>query len=516
MNLPMPVHAAHDSNPVFAVRELSKRFAHIQVLRGVSMDFRGGEVHAIVGENGAGKSTLMHLLTGVYAPDGGEILFEGKSIGAWKNEQEAIAHGIGIVYQERSLFASLSVVENIFAARPKTRALGTIDFSAMRYAAREILLEVGLDISLDHLVGDLSPAQQQQVEIAKAISSRAKILILDEPTACLSNAEVSHLFACIRRLQARGVTILYVSHRLEEIFEIADRVSVLKDGVLQRTMSTSETNPTELISLMVGRSWNASVRRTYRRNATERARLSVRGLSDATSNPLLQDISFDVFPGEIVSLAGLVGSGRTEVAASLFGDRKPISATIQLDGEEYRPSSPKVAIDRGIALVTEDRRESGMFHDASITENMISAHGKDFGGWRLQYDRLRSASTALADALGVVRRDMHQPIMELSGGNQQKVLLARWLFELPKKPVRLLILDEPTRGVDVNAKDEIHKLIKRLADEQWSVLLISSDLLEVLSLADTIFVLRQGRCVGSLNGSEATEASILQLASIAT
>jgi ribose transport system ATP-binding protein len=500
--------------------DLSKSFGSVRVLGGVSLDLSQGEVHAIVGENGAGKSTLMHILTGSQRPDEGRIETKTHTTSGWTDESAAIEAGIGIVYQERSLFPHLSIAENIFAGRPLVLGgeaslfsfLGRINFAEMRKRARALLDEVGLECSPDTLVSSLSQAQQQQVEIAKALSLDAKLLILDEPTACLSNAEVEQLFRCLLSLKKKGVTILYVSHRLEEVFTIADRVSVLKDGVLQRTIATTDTSPRELVSLMVGRPWDASQRRAALTRDDAKCVLDVRELTDTSSNGLLKSIRFRVHAGEIVAIAGLVGSGRSEVAMSLFGARHPIQSDIEFDGIRYSPKDPSDAMRHGLALLTEDRRSTGMFAGLSLSDNLVSAAGDRFGNWNWKSQDAKKVVASMMMQLRIVCKDADQPLLQLSGGNQQKVLLSRWLIREPK----LLILDEPSRGVDVAAKDEIHGWIKRLADHGTGILLISSDLTEVLALADTIVVLHEGRCVGACQGETATEESIMALASMGT
>jgi ribose transport system ATP-binding protein len=500
------------SDDILRLGNLYKSFGPVQVLKGVSLSVQRGEIHAIVGENGAGKSTLMHILTGSQRPDSGDIVFDSRAINAWESERAAIDAGLAIVYQERSLFPHLSVVENIFAGRQQTRH-GLIDHAAMRARCAELLATIKLDIEPDQIVGDLSPAQQQQVEIVKALSQNAHLLILDEPTACLTRSEVDTLFALLKQLQRQGITMLYISHRLEEIFALANRVTVLKDGVVQRTCEMDQTNPQQLVSLMVGRPWQTIERTSKSMQSKNGNLLKVCNLCDQSDSMFLREINFDVDAGRIVALAGLVGAGRTEVADALFGLRE-IEGEIKLDGQSYVPRSPNDAIQCGIAYVTEDRRSSGIFADMNLIDNVTSSqHARVRTSLGNVWWNARRAFAVTRDAinnLSINCRESSQSIIELSGGNQQKLLISRWLLSSSK----LLILDEPTRGVDVASKEDIHRQIRSLANGGMGVLLISSDLLEVLALADTIYVMREGRISGQLTSHEATEENVMKLASL--
>lgn len=497
--------------PRLAARGVHKRFPGVHALRGVDLDVRAGEVHAVVGENGAGKSTLMHLFAGVYQPDAGHLEWDGRPV-AFPNERAATDAGVALVHQERSLFGPLSVAENVFAGRPARTRWGTIDRRRLRADTERLLAEVGLDADPDTSVERLSPARQQLVEIAKALSQDARVLIFDEPTAALSIAETETLFGIINDLRRKGVGITYISHRLAEVFRIADRVTVLKDGAGQGTMPVAEATPAGLVARMVGRDLDPHQRRAA--PAPGPVVLDVRGLSDDPAipglRPRLQDISFSVRAGEVVALAGLVGAGRTETALALFGMRPGVRGVVMVNGWAADARSPQEAIAGGIGYVPEDRKEAGLFLDMSIADNVASAAGGRFGRWRFDAAGRDRTVTELCGRLRVVCRGPAEPVRNLSGGNQQKVVLARWLLADPK----VLIVDEPTRGVDVGAKAEIHALLYDVARKGAAVVVISSDLPEVLAVADRILVLRDGRLAGELDGVSATEEDVMRLATL--
>jgi ABC-type sugar transport system ATPase subunit len=496
------------------LRGIEKRFVGVHALKGVDLEVCEGEVHAVVGENGAGKSTLMHILAGVYRPDAGRIDFDGQRDITLANERSAQQQGIALVYQERSLFGPLSVAENVFAGRQPVTRIGRINYRRLRHETRALLDEVGLCIDPHTPVERLSSAEQQLVEIAKALSLDAKLIIFDEPTAALSAAETQRLFEIIRRLRSQRVGIIYISHRLEEVFALADRATVLKDGLGQGTYPVSSLSPQSLIRLMVGRDVNPHQRRADKAAADAPVVLDVRGMSDgarAAARSGLGDISFVVRAGEIVGLAGLVGAGRSEVALSLFGARSGWSGELRLGDKRLRLNTPAEAIAAGIGYLPEDRKESGLFLEMSIADNMTCAATRRFGSWRFDTRRQQETTAGLCESLRVVCRGTHEPIQNLSGGNQQKVMLARWLLAAP----RVLLVDEPTRGVDVGAKAEIHQLLFDQARRGAAVVVISSDLLELLALADRILVMREGRLMGELAHADATEARIMELACVA-
>jgi ABC-type sugar transport system ATPase subunit len=500
------------SAPLLAVRGIHKRFPGVHALKGVSLDVYTGEVHALVGENGAGKSTLMHLLAGVDQPDEGTIDFDGRERVVIADEHEAQRLGIAIVFQERSLFGPLSVAENIFAGRQPVKRFGRVDWRRLHTETRQWLDQVGLAVEPTALVGDLSPAQQQMVEIAKALSLRAKLIIFDEPTAALTDTETRALFRVIADLKQRGVGVIYISHRLEEIFQIADRVTVLKDGEWQGTLPVAQTHPDDLVRRMVGRELSLHERQGRSGGGTEPAMLEVRGLTDPEhlrgARPFLRDISFSARAGEVLVLAGLAGAGRTELALALFGARPRGAGAVFIAGQKVELRSPADAIAAGLGYAPEDRKEAGLFLDMTVARNVAAGRLEQFGSWWLNERDQTEAADGFREKLRITSRGADQIVQTLSGGNQQKVVLARWLLVNPK----VLIVDEPTRGIDVGAKAEVHALLRDLARQGTAVIVIASDLPEVLAVADRILVMREGRLVGEMSGPEATEEKVMRLA----
>jgi ABC-type sugar transport system ATPase subunit len=492
------------------MRAIRKSFGGVEVLKDVDFDVRPGEVHALCGENGAGKTTLMNIIAGVHSPDAGEITLGGHSFAKFANAHAARRAGISIVFQDRSLFGPLTVAENIFAGRQPVTAWGMINRRRLHADAAPLLREVAPEVAADDVIADLPPAQQQMVEIAKALSFDARLVIFDEPTAALTEAETTRLFAVIRQLRERGVGVVYISHRLEEIFTVADRVTVLKDGAWQGTLPVSQTNTNDLIRRMVGRDMEKAEAGVEHSSA--KVLLEARGLSDATARRtqavLLRNISFHVRAGETVSLAGLAGAGRTETALALFGVRPRGSGEILLEGRRLDIRSPADAIAAGLGYVSEDRKESGLFLDMSIRRNISAARLNRFGGWFFRDGEEAKVAQEFREKLRVVCVDVNQDTGHLSGGNQQKVLLARWLLVNP----RVLIVDEPTRGVDVGAKAEVHQLLRAFARQGHAVIVISSELPEVLTVSDRIYVMRAGRIAGELGRAEATEETVIRLA----
>jgi ABC-type sugar transport system ATPase subunit len=499
------------SPPLLAMTGIGKRFPGVRALEDVQLEVRSGEVHAVVGENGAGKSTLMHILAGVHQPDAGAIEFAGRQGVEIADEQAAQRLGIAIVYQERSLFEALTVAENIYAGRQPAR-FGWIDRRKMHHDARRLLARVGLAARPDLPLDELSPAEQQLVEIAKALSLDAKLIIFDEPTAALTEAETRTLFSVINTLRSAGTAVIYISHRLEEIFAIADRVTVLKDGRWQGTLPVAEATPEELIRRMVGRELLTAPQRRAQPDSSRPPALEVRQLSDdasAGAGAVLRGVSFQVRAGEVVALAGLAGAGRTETALSVFGARLFGSGQVLIDGRLVRIRHVWEAIAAGIGYLPEDRKRSGLFLDMSIAQNVAAAGLRRFGSVVTSMGGMRSAAEEYRRGLNIACRNVQQQVRNLSGGNQQKVLLAKWLLVEP----RVLIVDEPTRGVDVGAKVEVHRLLVELAERGAAVLVISSDLVEVLTLGERILVMAQGRIAGELDRAEATEERIVHLAS---
>ncbi len=488
--------------PRLEVRDAGKSFPGVRALDGVSLTVLPGEVHALLGENGAGKSTLGKIVAGVYPRDTGEILLDGVALGAL-DEAGAARLGIGIVHQEGSLVAQLSVAENVFAGHMPTGFLGRMDRRQMVARTRTLMDELGLAIDPRVAVGRLSAAQAQVVEIAKALSRDLRLLILDEPTAALTLTETERLFAVIRRLAAGGVSVVYVSHRLAEIFEISQRVTVLKDGRLSGTRATADTNEAELIRLMVGRDVHIG------RNAVAAVPGELMLSARDVVAPRVAGVTLDVRRGEIVCLAGLIGSGRSEFCETVFGVRPLLGGAMTMAGRLHRPAGPPDAMRAGIGMVPEDRKTSGLFLTMDVGSNIAAAtlRAVSPGGVVRPAMQDRLADRYVRE-LRIATPSLRQALLNLSGGNQQKVLLARWLAMHPS----LLIVDEPTRGVDVGARSEIYRLLRELAAGGMALLVVSSDLPEVLALADRIVVMADGRTVGEIAGGDASEEAVLRLA----
>ena len=487
--------------PILQLRNITKEFPGVRALDDVSLEVRKSEVHGLVGENGAGKSTLMHILAGVFPPDQGEIRLTGSPL-TIEDERHAQQLGIGMVFQERSLVVGLSIAENIFAGRQPTNRFGMVDRKRMNSQAADLLRRVGLTIDPSLKVARLTSIQKQLVEIAKALSLDAKVLILDEPTATITERETEILFALICELKERGMSVIYISHRLQELSSICDRVSILKDGVYQGTRDMDKVTIDEIVTMMVGRK---IVNQYEGRGGTgEEKILEVRELSSTA----FTDISFSLHRGEILGIAGLAGAGRTETALALFGYDPEAEGDIILDGISRRFRSPKDAIHSGIGYLTEDRKEAGLFLEMDVAANIVSASLDSFSPTGIMNDRLiEKRCSESVKQLNVRTTSLAKQALHLSGGNQQKLLLARWMM----KQLKVLIVDEPTRGVDVGAKNEIYDLIRKIASDGAGVILISSELPEVLTLCDRIIVMYQGRITGELTQDEATEEKIMHL-----
>jgi rhamnose transport system ATP-binding protein len=484
--------------PLLQLNSITKSFGAVRALKGVSFDLQAGEIHALLGENGAGKSTLIKVITGAHQPDTGTISIEGKTI---EKLAPASAHELGIaaIYQQPALFPDLTVSENIALALEKPKPTNRIRWGERKERSLELLKRVGAEIDPEAEVRDLSMPEQQLVEIARALGTGARILILDEPTASLTRKEVELLYAVLRDLKKNGVGAIYISHRLEEIFSLADRVTVLRDGESVGTNKVDQINESQLIRMMVGR----EVATIYPARESEPGEvlLNVRGLSCAHSG--IRDVSFEVRTGEVLGLAGLVGAGRTELARILFGITPAESGEILLAGQSLSIKSPRDAVENGIAYLPEDRRRHGVILEMPISANMtMSVHSQLFrGGW-LRFDAEKDLANQYVGDLSVKTPGVDALAATLSGGNQQKVALARWLATQPK----VLILDEPTQGVDVGAKAEIHKIIRSLAAKGMAVLMISSDLPEILGMSDRIAVMRGGTIVATLPGGSDAHA----------
>lgn len=483
--------------PLLRMRGIQKAFGPVKVLEGVDFELRAGEVHALMGENGAGKSTLMKVLTGVHKADAGTIEVDGETVSIGSTS-DAEKHGIAIIHQELNLIPHLSVTENLFLGR-ELNTFGLLHRRAMRQRAREWLARVGMQsIDPDVSVARLSIGQQQMVEIAKALGQSARVLIMDEPTAALSERETATLFALIRELRSGGTGIVYVSHRMEEIFVLCDRISVLRDGHFVGSRPVPGLSLDEIVQMMVGRSLEA---RFPAREVTPGAvLLSVEKLGDSR----VHDISFDLRAGEVLGVAGLMGAGRTELARLLFGLDKPSEGRVLLDGQPIRTRTPSQAIDAGLGFVTEDRKAQGLVLDLSLRENISLARIPARGGI-VDRSAEKKQTRGLMEQLKIRARDMELPARALSGGNQQKVVLAKWLALKP----RLLILDEPTRGVDVGGKAEIYQIINQLVQNGVAILMISSELPEVLAMSDRILVMHEGRVSALLDAASATQETVM-------
>ncbi len=486
-----------------SVEALTKTFPGVKALDAVSMSVAPGEIHALLGENGAGKSTLGKIVAGVYARDSGTVKLDEVELGSL-DEKAAGALGIGIVHQEGSLVPQLSVAENIFAGRQPTKWLGQVDRAKMRQQALALIEQLGVKIDPSVRVAELSAAQAQVVEIAKALSRDLKLLILDEPTAALTLTETEKLFDIVRRLARSGVSVIYVSHRLAEIFALCHRVTVLKDGRLAGTRDVAGTTTDDLIRMMVGREVH------LKRDDVPREIASIVLETESVSAlPNVLDASITVRSGEIVCLAGLIGSGRSEFCEAIFGARRRTGGSIRIAGEEYRPSGTWDGKAAGIGMVPEDRKTSGLFLGMDLVNNIAATvMEKVSDGIRFSDEKAEAMAGRFVDEMRIATPSVHQIVGNLSGGNQQKVLLAKWLALEP----RLLIVDEPTRGVDVGARSEIYRLLRELAAKGIALLVVSSELPEVLALADRIVVMAEGRTVGELPGDTATEEDVLRLA----
>ncbi len=486
------------------IQSLEKSFTGVRVLDAVDFDLRGGEVHTLMGENGAGKSTLMKIIAGVHQPDRGTIWLDDQAV-SLASPHAALRQGIALIHQEPLSFPDLSVAENIFIGRgmPKNRA-GLLDWSTMHRRARELLAALGVDLDPKAKVRGLSVALQQMVELAAALSQQARILLMDEPTAALTPREVEDLFRIVRQLRDQQCAIVFISHRLPEVFGISDRITVLRDGQCVGTRTVSQTTPEEIIRMMVGR----DLGQLYERAAVPAGKslLSVAGFS---RRGCFQDISFELRAGEIVGLAGLVGAGRTDVGQALFGIAPADQGIILRNSRPAHIRSPQDAAGYKIAYVPEDRQRHGLFPPMSIAANIAMADLPSVSrlSW-LSSTRQHDLAETWRDKLGIRLRHVEQPARELSGGNQQKVVLAKWLQTGPE----VLILDEPTRGIDVGAKAEVHRLMADLARQGKAILMISSDLPEVLAMSDRVLVMREGRLTGEFDRAQATQENIMAAA----
>ncbi|CAM7220541.1 TPA: sugar ABC transporter ATP-binding protein [Escherichia coli] len=496
------------SETFLQMKHITKRFPGVLALNDVQFSLRRGEVHALLGENGAGKSTLMKILSGVYQPDEGEIIFEDKPV-SFSDPLSAQNVGITIIHQEFNLFPELTVEENIFIGREfckKNR--WRLDEKQQRQATIEILQKLNLAIKPDTLVADLTVAQQQMVEIAKAISVNARILIMDEPTAALTETEIESLFRVTRLLKEQGTGIVYISHRLEELALIADRVTVMRDGQYISTVDYECVKISDLIAMMVGR----DLGNIYPRREALQQRIPVLEVNGLTRKGVLNDINFTLYRGEILGFAGLMGAGRTELARAIFGADSIDSGTLKLNGKETVIKDISDAIQQGISYLTEDRKKEGLALNLSVERNIMLGNYPEYSDRFGNVDsrRCQQTSEEQVKALRIKTPNLEQAALNLSGGNQQKIIIARWVC----KDTDILIFDEPTRGIDVGAKLEIYELMNRLVAKGKSIIMISSELPEVLGMCDRILVMRSGRITGELSAKEATQEKIMQYATL--
>ncbi|MEX6507539.1 sugar ABC transporter ATP-binding protein [Jiella sp. M17.18] len=486
------------------VENVRKTFPGVVALDDVSFRLRRGTVHALMGENGAGKSTLMKIIAGVYQPNGGTVRLKGQPI-RLESPLDALENGIAMIHQELNLMPFMTVAENIWIRREPMTRFGFVDHKAMREKTAALFERLNIEIDPEIEVRHLSVASRQMVEIAKAVSYDSDVLIMDEPTSALTEREVEHLFRIIRDLKAQGIGIVYITHKMNELFEIADEVSVFRDGRYIGTHASEDVTRDEIIRMMVGR----AVTDLFPKETVPVGDVVLK-VKDLTLDGVFRDVSFDVRAGEILGVAGLVGSGRSNVAETLFGVTPASRGTITIRGEAVDVSSPTVAMRHGMAFLTEDRKDTGCFLPLDVLSNMqIAVIGSRFvkGGF-VQEREIARRCDELKDMLRVKTPDLHERIENLSGGNQQKALIARWLMTEPS----ILILDEPTRGIDVGAKAEIHRLISKLARQGVAIIMISSEMPEVLGMSDRIMVMHEGHVTGFLDRAEADQVKVMDLA----
>ncbi|GAB2500361.1 ribose ABC transporter ATP-binding protein RbsA [Alkalibacterium psychrotolerans] len=485
------------------MKGITKAFGENKVLRGVDFTLQSGEVHALMGENGAGKSTLMNILTGLHKKDSGEVFINNKET-LYANPKDAEEHGVSFIHQEMITWPDMTVLENMFMGKEMKNKLGWVQTKEMEKRAAAVFKELGIDISFSRTMKTLSVGQQQLVEIAKTLLNDAEVIIMDEPTAALTDREIRTLFKIIRQLQKKNVALVYISHRMEEIFEISDRVTVMRDGVSISTKKTSDTNYDEIVRHMVGRDLD-----DYYPEMDNQKGEPVLEVKNLTHMPDYEDISFTLHAGEILGFSGLMGAGRTEIMRGIFGIDDIDSGDLHLDGETISIKTPSDAVSKGMGFLTEDRKSEGLILDFSVRDNISMTAFEEFskGGW-INDKEEEDFVDLLIKRLTVKTAHMELPVGALSGGNQQKVVLAKWIGA----GSRVLILDEPTRGVDVGAKREIYNLMKELAERGVGIIMVSSDLPEVIGVSNRVLVVHEGRISGELNREELSEERIMTLA----
>lgn len=482
---------------------ICKSFGANKVLGGVNLHVRPGEVHALMGENGAGKSTLMNILTGIHRADAGTIMVDGKEV-TFKNNKDAEEHGIAFIHQELNIWPNLSVLENLFLMnQPKTR-FGTIDFKKMREMAEAKCQEIGIDLPLDEIAGECSVGQQQMTEITRSLMLDAKTVIMDEPTAALTERETDRLFEVMKKLKNKGVSIIYISHRMEEVFANCDTITVMRDGQTISSRPTEETNMDQIVGDMVGR-----VMSEYYPARTNVPGDEIFRVEGFTQPGVFRDISFNLRKGEILGVAGLMGAGRTEIMRAIFGVDLHESGKLYFEGKEIHIKNPRDAIRQGFGFITENRKTEGLILDFSIERNIALPSEERLAQSHVINDKKEfDFSSELSKRLGVKAQDINLPASTLSGGNQQKVVIAKWVGMHPK----LLILDEPTRGIDIGAKKDIYDLMNELTAKGVSIIMVSSELPEVIGMSDRILVIHEGRAAGIVEHKDATQTRIMTLA----
>lgn len=483
-------------------KNISKSFGSTQALKDVYFELKAGEIHALLGENGAGKSTMMKILAGVYIQDSGEIFLGGKKV-VYKTPKEALDLGISIIYQELNLCSHLSVMQNVFLNR-EIKKNGILDTKAQIKRCNYILQQLQLELNPSTLVKDLSIAKKQLVEIAKAISTNCKILIMDEPTSSLSEKEIENLFAVMKDLRSKGYGIIYISHRLEELHKIADRITIFRDGQFITTKELEECTIDEIVTYMAGREISKKYPKIW--CEIEEKLVEVKNISKLG---IFENVSLDVYKGEILGIAGLVGSGRTEIAKGIFGVYGKIDGEIFIQGKKVKISTPEQAVNVGIAYIPEDRKLEGLAINMKIYENITIPSSKELSNFGvLNYKKIRNLTKNSIDMLKIKTTSIYQRARELSGGNQQKVVIAKWLAKNPK----LLIFDEPTRGIDVSAKVYIYELLQELKTKGIAIIVISSELQELFGITDRIAVVSGGKITGIVQTNQTSQEEIIQLA----
>ncbi len=496
------------SKQLLSVKQIDKRFKGVHALKGIDFDLNEGEVHALVGENGAGKSTLMKILTGIYEKDSGEMYYLGKLYHP-HGPKQALQMGIGIIHQELNMMDHLTVAQNIFIGRESMHKSGLfLDEKAQNNRAQVLFDRLNMNINPTELLGNLTVGMQQMVEIAKAVSHDLKVLILDEPTAALTNTEINELFNIMRNLSQQKVAMIYISHRMDEIHKITDRVTVMRDGEYIGTKETAHVTKEEIIQMMVGRVIYEEPKQ--KSNVPDGAEVVLK-VSDLHAGKMVKGVSFELRRGEILGFSGLIGAGRTETVRALFGADKIKSGTIEVNGKPTLIKTPMDAVEQGIGYLSEDRKRYGLCTGLSVIDNSIMATYEDYQkNFFMQKSKMRKVAQQFSEAMKIKTPSLEQLVVNLSGGNQQKVVIAKWLI----RNSDILIFDEPTRGIDVGAKSEIYHLMNELAKEGKSIIMISSEMPEVLRMSDRVIVMCEGRITGELDISEANQEKIMAFATM--